>query len=805
MRIAIFDGILEHHLHESLERALVARGHAVHTTGKIGHGFRFPAPHTNVSHLDRAVAETIAHEPDWVIVMRPASLPPRMLQRLRDAGARLTAWFSDDPVLFDLSYAPVVDQYDRILHCGSTAVLEHYERFFGRPTGVNLPFWTDHEAFPAVWGEEPAESRAMFLGNVHDEVRRRRYFELARFGDDIRIHGKVGSDYARRAAGYLDTDAEVIAAGARTDWAINIPQRFADHRGLETWFPGLDELGHFEYPSRVVQTMAMGIPTISIVAGRPRFETYPEMLVASSVDEAIDIVRDPSWDAVRLAEQSSAVLRRFDRHFSASSRAIAIERFLLDDDWMALDATARTRWFADVVDATLARDSVSTASARAEARPARPGAIVGQPHPVPERAVVVTPSGAGPVSRSTAVVEALQELGVAVQSVPAASAPLDPLEVGRQVVPGSTSCVIVVDLPELPAPAGGDRAILIADLDAPTRASAAVVASYDLVALTSQAAVEKFRDAGFRHVVSLPRLITPTFARAIEAQRARASGTAVRIAVDAAAERTSVPGLDGVLEAAAIPLQTWEALAALAPAELAAAVTADAGVIVPRGPRGNPQLDDLFVHVRAAVGRALMPRTAALSHWPALADATTQFASTSELGRKAWRLETSRRAGRSIDAAHAALRQATDAVRAVDELLRAPLVGPLPGLRLASSGELLERGASCEISFDELGWRPQSIVRLGVGPRSYAPTSAGLVASILFDGEPVWSSSMAGATRLAVAAPHSARHRLRVRFEYRGALQGITPEAAFELDARVVEDTLPVPMHATGVRVLELR
>lgn len=352
MRIALFDGILEHHLHESLARALTARGHDVLATGRIGHGFRFPAPGAPVEHLERAVDACIAFEPDWLLCFRPASLPPRSLARLRDAGIRLAAWFSDDPVLFDLSYAPVLEQYDRIAHCGGPAVLAHYERYFGRPTGVNLPFWTDRIAFPPVWGTEPAESRAMFLGNVDDAVRRGRYFELGTLAGIVRVHGRVGADHLGLSGGYLDADDEVLVAGARTDWAISIPQRFADHRGLETWFPGLDDLGSFQLPSRIVQCMAMGIPTVSIDPGRGGAELYPELVVVSSAEEAKEVVEDPSWSRERLQERSTAVLARFERHFSAAARAVALEALLGDDErWRELDPDGRSRWFADVVDA----------------------------------------------------------------------------------------------------------------------------------------------------------------------------------------------------------------------------------------------------------------------------------------------------------------------------------------------------------------------------------------------------------------------------------------------------------------------
>ncbi|TFI48698.1 hypothetical protein E4A41_07155, partial [Micrococcus endophyticus] len=172
-----------------------------------------------------------------------------MLQALRATGAALVAWFSDDPVLFEHSYGPVVDLYDLVLHCGGAPVLRFYEERFGRPTGVNLPFWTDHTAFPVVHGARPAETDVLFLGNMVGPVRRWRYDALAAMEHEVTVFGQVGEDPAGLGGGFLDAEHEVVQAGARARVALNIPQVFADHRGQPTWFPGLDALGAFELPS----------------------------------------------------------------------------------------------------------------------------------------------------------------------------------------------------------------------------------------------------------------------------------------------------------------------------------------------------------------------------------------------------------------------------------------------------------------------------------------------------------------------------------------------------------------------------
>lgn len=801
MRIAIFDGILELHVQESLERALLARGHEVLSTGKVGHGFKFPRATDSLAHLERAVQSVLAFEPDWVLAMRPASLPPVFLRRLKRAGIRLVAWFSDDPVLFDLSYAPIVDQYDRVLHCGTSEVLAHYERFFDRPTGVNMPFWTDHDAFPVVWGLEVPESSAMFLGNVQDAVRRRRYFDLARFGDDLRIHGKVGTDYFERSGGYLDTDAEVVAAGARTDWAINIPQWFRDHRGLETWFPGLDELGYFEYPSRVVQTMAMGIPTISVIADGHTSETYPEMLVARTVDEAIAIVRDPSWTRTRLSNLSESVVRRFDRHFSAAARVIALERFLEDDEWMSLDVAQRARWFADVVDRCEQQGSASerVVDGRIELR-------TFSQDPMPSHALVVLDPEAGAVARGFAIADALEEMGVTVDILHANRTSFTDA-VRSQDFSGfdRNDAVIVVDIPErLPSEVReplGPLTLLLADLDTPNSTSANVVNSYRMVALTSRQTVERFRDAGFTNVVYSPRVVSRRFQTAVAARGESATAHSVRIAESSAREDALVPGLSQSLEAAGLHLKTWDELAALSIEDLAATTTAQAGIITPRGPKHAPQLDDLYFHARYAIRHAMMPRIEGLQEMPNLVEATPLFATPAELGRKAWRFDDSPHWRRSVEDAEGHLRESLDAGTSLRRLLGTPAPLPLPGLRLQSPAPLLDQRSQLTVELEELGWQPRSIIRIDVETR--AGERSELLLSVKQDGDKLWSGPVDTTLRLAIAAPRSSRSRLTLQFRHGGRPRVITPAAGYRIRVALDERELPMPLDPIPVRVLE--
>lgn len=344
MRIALFDGIVETHVGSSLERALIVAGHEVFNTGKIGHGYSFVSNISSQQIIENALNQVLDYKPDVIFVFRPGSLPYPLLKRAKASGAILVAWFSDDPVLWNLSYGPVVDSYDVVLHCGTSRVLEFYEEMHGRPTGVNFPFWTDEVAFPYVYGERELEHDAIFLGNVHDEVRRQRYFDLATLNSNIRIYGNVARDYHGIWGGYLDSDAEVVEAGRRAGLAINIPQYFRDHIGLDTWFDGLDNLGFFQYPSRVIQYAAMGLPVISVVPDASDLSSFPEISCVSDM-QGLDQRIEYLLSSNAAADLSRATHERFLKSFTATARVMALESLLLDDSWRKLDPMERSSWF----------------------------------------------------------------------------------------------------------------------------------------------------------------------------------------------------------------------------------------------------------------------------------------------------------------------------------------------------------------------------------------------------------------------------------------------------------------------------
>lgn len=325
-----------------------AAGHEVYNTGKIGHGFKFASSKQELHKLGAHLDGLLAWEPDVIFVFRPASLPYDLLRRAKSSGAKLLVWLSDDPVLWDLSYGPILDEYDIVLHCGTERVLRFYEEQYGRPTGVNIPFWTDPIAFPYVFGREQRETDALFLGNVHDTVRRQRYFDIGSLQSSVRIHGSVATDYFNLWGGFLDSDQEVVQAGARAAVAINIPQFFKDHYGLETWYPGLDRLGFFQYPSRVIQYAAMGLPIISVVPTPQDLQSFPEIVTVGSMDELDDAIQSVVH-APDLRDLSLKTYERFRDNYSAVARVMAIESLLVDDSWRSLSAADRSDWFLQFV------------------------------------------------------------------------------------------------------------------------------------------------------------------------------------------------------------------------------------------------------------------------------------------------------------------------------------------------------------------------------------------------------------------------------------------------------------------------
>ena len=635
MRFVIFDGIQETHVGSSLERALARRGHQVFNTGKIGHGFRFPENRDDATHLEIAVSNALDFAPDVIFVMRPASLPFPLLKRIRKSGATLIAWFSDDPVLFDLTYGPVVTSYDLILHCGNSRVLEFYESKFGYPTGVNFPFWTDHEAFPYSWGLEEPDCDLMFLGNVEGAVRRQRYFELAKLDLRVRVHGRTGIDYLGIQGGYLDSDAQVAAAAASARMALNIPQFFEHHRGIETWFPELGGLGFFEYPSRVVQYMAMGMPTISVVPGRPVFESFPEMIVVDNIVEGEDVAKR-LIDSEQLDEISSRTLQHFDANFSADARVLAIESLLESGDWKELDPQQRATWFtqfdgsnkSDIKDRPSEENEVQGSGGNGSIR----WSLTPPYAETDESArVLVFGNEIGRfTSRGGAVVSALREVGHHVDTARAGDhmktlVPdpqrlvkycLNAVRLGERLDLSSCDFLIVTGIEVGLTRTGADyfqshgiTTIFLDDSDhGSLKALTRLAENYDMVVLSNKARYTMAIQRGFKNVMFAPKFVTPEFIRSLEAVESAKECVHVRRSPEREAE--VCPSL--AVETELLPKeQTWtyNALLKLDVDQLAETLKAEVALLSYEGTGSHPVVHDLMPYVAVASNMLYVSRS----------------------------------------------------------------------------------------------------------------------------------------------------------------------------------------------------
>lgn len=342
MRIVLFDGLLEAHVQESLARALTGRGHEVHWTGRVWQGDRLPRSPEERQGIREVVDRVLRLRPDALLTFRAAALRPEELQRLRDSGITLLAWFSDDPVLFRACTGPLAPEYDVTLHTGAEEVLELYEREYD-VRGVSMPFFTDPVAFPRSYGSRPPEHEVVFLGNTHTRVRWWRYEWLASTGLPVRLFGKVAADPAGLHAGRLATDREVADVLARTTVALSTPQRFSDYAGSRYDFPGLSELGEFDTPSRLVQYAATGLPVVTYRSTPPPPHEMPSVVVREP-EATADAVRDLLADPDRRSELSEAAYEWFRRWHTADSRARLLEELIAAPRAVRwLDRTARAR------------------------------------------------------------------------------------------------------------------------------------------------------------------------------------------------------------------------------------------------------------------------------------------------------------------------------------------------------------------------------------------------------------------------------------------------------------------------------
>ena len=348
MHFVLFDEILEQHTVRSLERALVARGHKVTTTGPVWRGHFLPKTNAEMVPIRKRVREICKLVPDVFFNFRPSSLLPDMVNELKKVGIHTIAWLADDPVLYHVCYRHVLEAYDTVLHCGGEDVLSFYQKQHGR-AGFNFPFWTDDSEFRFTYNPVRAEFDLVFLGNCDGTIRARRYELLSSLPFKTRIYGKVTNDPYQLCAGYLETTEQISDTLGKARCAISIPQNFTDYKGTVYDFPELADLGHFELPSRVVQYAAIGLPIISLEGQEPP-RIFPELIACSNREELIAKVEALLKDEAQLRSLSAAVYARFKHSFSADARATFLESIVKSpQSCKSLSISQRAVYFATVL------------------------------------------------------------------------------------------------------------------------------------------------------------------------------------------------------------------------------------------------------------------------------------------------------------------------------------------------------------------------------------------------------------------------------------------------------------------------
>ena len=314
MRIVLFDTILERHLAQSLKRSLEALGHDVVFTDLILHGHSMISKPGDIKLIQKHIDEVLSYPTDLFIAFRPMNLLANMVKEI-SKKTKTAIWLSDDPVLYKTCYKDVIDSYDIVLHCGNEKVMDFYFSK-GHKAGFNFPFWTDEIAFPPVYLKNTIEYDGIFLGNMHGQVRHRRYLEISKVPANIKVFGLVDSDpFGMHGGfirdGYQDTElvSEVLS---KAKFAISIPQFFSDYKGLAEYeFDELTSLGYFQFPSRIIQYASSGLPIVA-VGKSDMLEVFPEIYIADNVEGLYEEIDKLTNDRVYAENKSKKILKRFN-------------------------------------------------------------------------------------------------------------------------------------------------------------------------------------------------------------------------------------------------------------------------------------------------------------------------------------------------------------------------------------------------------------------------------------------------------------------------------------------------------------
>ncbi len=345
--ILLFDTILERHVCDSFKDALESLGCRVNATGPVWRGHRFPDSHKDMDTIRVRLDQELEFRPDIFFVFRASTLTPELIQRAKRSGCTTVVWFPDDPVLYDICYRHVVDEYDVVLHCGPERILRFYKER-GHQSGVNFPFWAAPSRFPYCYDPERVQYDLVFLGNCAGQVRRARYDFIASLPVSARIFGRVDDDPFGLHGGVIaDGDNElggITSALSRARVALSIPQFFSAYRGTKYDFPGLNLLGEFLAPSRIIQYAASGIPILSHGSNEIR-DVFPEVATAATRQQAARILHDWLRDDQYLIDLSRRTRERFLLHFSAEARARLLIDLVEHDHWRSMSTAERTNYY----------------------------------------------------------------------------------------------------------------------------------------------------------------------------------------------------------------------------------------------------------------------------------------------------------------------------------------------------------------------------------------------------------------------------------------------------------------------------
>ncbi|MEI2422801.1 polysaccharide pyruvyl transferase family protein [Arthrospira platensis SPKY2] len=215
-------------------------------------------------------------------------------------------------------------------------------------SGFNFPFWTDRSHFPFSYDPENADYDVVFLGNCIGKVRQERYQFISNLPFNTRIFGKVTEDPLNLCGGFIEATQEVSRCLGLGLIGLNIPQHFKDYHSTDYDFPELANLGHFQYPSRIIQYAACGLPIISLQSGDPP-DTFPELITASNINILTEKINQLIDNLEELKQLSYQVNQRFIKSFSAESRAIFLEN-IISNKYLNLDSTAKAELFSYVTE-----------------------------------------------------------------------------------------------------------------------------------------------------------------------------------------------------------------------------------------------------------------------------------------------------------------------------------------------------------------------------------------------------------------------------------------------------------------------